>query len=121
DGTPMNSSWPMISYYYALAGLVVADINGDTYPEILCLREKTLTIRGEPFIWPYSLGAYDRNAQEVKSWPLFGGSGTTPFYQGGVTVGDFNQDGYVDIVVHEPQLAASGLVQSGVVTAFALN
>ncbi len=121
DGTPLNSSWPMTSYYYELGALVVADIDGDTYPEILCLRDKTLTIFGEPFIWPYSLGAYDRNAREVKAWCLFGGSGTRPYHHGSVTVGDFNQDGKVEIVVHEPMVGPSGRLESGVVTAFALN
>ena len=121
DGTPMNSSWPMTSMYYDLGGLVVADIDGDTYPEILCLRQLTVIPDSGPSAWLYSLGAYNRNAQEVKSWPLFGGNGSIPFNHGSVTVGDFNQDGKVDIVVHEPQIESSGLVQGGVVTAFALN
>jgi hypothetical protein len=98
DGSVLpGNDWPFNRQTTALP--VVADIDGDGAYEILGVDQ---TAREEPLLRAVSLVS----GVEVDHWPIFGTHGQRAS-GGSISIGDFNNDGNVDIAL------ASGLVQGG--------
>jgi subtilisin family serine protease len=151
DGTPFSSAWPQVSpNWSSLSSPVIADVDGDGYPEILVIRGDEATVSGAAaqrtapasvtttssgvrrvdventpgtasstiYLTPKLL-AIRRDGTISKSWLLLGMNGEQPFYQGRITVGDFNKDGITDIAVVSDLIQGGqtgGLLAEGVLT-----
>ncbi|MGB7987364.1 MAG: protease pro-enzyme activation domain-containing protein [Terracidiphilus sp.] len=106
NGTTYSAAWPKLGSYSASSEFfyaqgVLADINGDGYPEIVTTLE-TVETNGPSAMPDYiaaKLVALDRFGNTVSSWNLPGAQGETPGEDIYPSVGDFNHDGLTEIAV----------------------
>jgi len=105
-GKSLSSAFPITAqlsgsaqYYYGSS--ILADINGDSYPEILTTKYSYVTNgpEGMPKYLTAELQAIDRSGKVVKSvkLPGHGGSYMSTFVN--ISVGDFNHAGKTQIAV----------------------
>jgi hypothetical protein len=107
DGASRSGAWPLYSddSQSSYGSVAIGDIDGDGLPEIV-------TTHTGPF--DMSLRAFRRDGTLARSWKLTGRNGLYPGLGGGVTIGDFDQDGITDIAV--AYWTGSGFAVGGVVT-----
>ncbi len=121
DGKPLSSAWPYYRTRY-YGRISVGDINSDGFPEILTYRydnkkyssypdsEQRNYVEGE-------LLAIDRNAQGVKKWKILGPGGTKADYSNSDPVlGDFDNNGKVDIAICLELIDENNAVKDGALT-----
>jgi subtilisin family serine protease len=124
DGSHFPGLWPIIGNGFQPFGSPVAgDIDGDGIAEILTTRDNVVFSQGKVYRNP-SLLAYRTNGQVARSWRLLGANGNQPHGDGNVVLGDFDNDGQVDLAVNYMLISgggASGLLVEGVLSVFRLN
>jgi hypothetical protein len=125
DGTQFSNVWPKFGNYnpaseFFYAQAVLADINGDGYPEILTTLEKLVTggPAGLPTYLTAQLIALDRFGNTVRSWNLPGAQGEAPGEFVYPTVSDFNGDGLTEIAVQYGLNAVGAELPSTIISAF---
>jgi hypothetical protein len=114
DGTSFSNAWPLtISHLPNTIGefgpVVLADIDGDGYPEILVTTNDLAQTNSSAYYNAPALRAFHRDGTLAKSWKLLGMNGNQPTtdFSANITVGDFNQDGMTEIAVD------TGLIYGG--------
>jgi hypothetical protein len=125
DGTNFSNAWPIqalpVSESFGYNGVVIGDVDGDGYPEIVTVLN-TLSTNTDPYfaLAQYSdqkLQAIRRDGTISKSWQLNAGSGCWLQFFPTPAIGDFNQDGITDIaVVSSIGAGACSAATPGVVT-----
>jgi subtilisin family serine protease len=103
DGTLFPGAWPLPPVFFGYGPVVVGDIDGDGFPEIVTSINDTRSTNGARLLALGSDGAIK------KSWLLPGSNGLGfSFDNVAPVLGDFNQDGTTDIAVTYVLQAASG-------------
>src|SRR6185369_12582022 len=87
DGTRLPITWPA---HINFGQPVIADIDHDSFPEILTVTDDNFELK---------LEAFRHDGSVLKQWPLFGISGRVAV-AGIPAVGDFDHDGRTDLAVH---------------------
>ena len=112
DGEPMSSAWPDVRTRY-YGKFSIGDINSDSYPEIIAyhMGEKTYTSfdSSKRKYIENEVVAIDRNAQVIKTWKIKGPGGvksdtklvSSEYTSLDPVLGDFNNDGKVDIAISQ--------------------
>ncbi len=106
DGTSYSSAWPRVASTTDIFGpVVLADIDGDGYPEIITVQNHSLSnpLPGSSqasYNTPQLL-ALRRDNTIARSWNLMGWNQylIEPYSYTNITVGDFNRDGVTDIAL----------------------
>ncbi len=104
DGTTFSSAWPLQTGSIGYAGVVIGDVDGDGFPEIVTTLN-SIESTPDPFFifggryYDEKLLALRRDATIAKSWQLTGRDGYDLYAYPAPAIGDFNQDGIADIAV----------------------
>jgi hypothetical protein len=106
NGTRFSNAWPLMGNYnqaslFFYAQAVLADVNGDGFPEIVTTLERQAT-NGPAGLSSYltaQLIVLDRFGYMLRSWNLPGARGEAPGEYVYPSVGDFNHDGLTEIAV----------------------
>ncbi len=104
DGTLFSSAWPLQTGPNGYASVVIGDVDGDGFPEIVTTLHSILST-SDPFFkfgsryYDEKLLAIRRDASIAKSWQLTGRNGYDLYFYPAPAIGDFNQDGITDIAV----------------------
>ena len=124
DGTNFSSAWPIqaspASENLGYNAVAVGDVDGDGLPEIVTVLT-TLSTNSDPV---FALGLYvdqqllaiRRDGTVSKSWQLNAGNGCWLQLFPALSIGDFNQDGIVDISVASNINSGSCRTPAGIVT-----
>jgi subtilisin family serine protease len=111
DGTDWGPvAWPPI---FQPQNPVLADIDGDSFPEILVSKSTSTFVAGRQTT-DSRIKAVSRTGVLLKEWRLFGIEGRQPA-TANLTIGDFTGDGNTDLAVHLP------LVEGGTPNGFLVN
>jgi len=103
DGTLFPGAWPLPPVFFGYGPVVVGDIDGDGFPEIVTSINDTRSTNGARLLALGSDGAIK------KSWLLPGSNGLGfSFDNVAPVLGDFNHDGTTDIALAYMLQAASG-------------
>ena len=112
DGSPFSMFWPMHAVYPGFGTVLLGDVDGDGFPEIVTVRTSPLPLTGhwsEP-----ELVAFHSDGTLVRSWRLTGmGKDIWEYQFPTPTIGDFNGDGLTEIAV---AYMVADTSMSGVVT-----
>jgi subtilisin family serine protease len=95
DGTSFSNAWPLQANALGFGSVVVGDIDGDGFPEIVTVNNNFV-----PGVdYDAKLVAIRRDGTIAKSWQLTGRNGFDQYAYPMPAIGDFNQDGITDIAV----------------------
>ncbi|MBZ5529918.1 MAG: Ig-like domain repeat protein [Acidobacteriia bacterium] len=92
DGTLFPGAWPLQSGFIGFGAVVIGDVDGDGFPEIVTSRFD-VTLGGPKIL------AVRRDGTIMKSWELTGPNGFSPFLYPAPALMDFDQNGTTDIAV----------------------
>ncbi|HUY93721.1 MAG TPA: Ig-like domain repeat protein [Terracidiphilus sp.] len=100
DGTSFSTDWPTRQSANLYQSVVLADINGDGYPEIVAPLGINGAVNGDGYD-SEQLVALDRFGNTVRSWNLLGAGGEEPWIEAWAypTIGDFSGNGHAQIAV----------------------
>lgn len=102
DGTSYSSQWPLEAPNHnpGFGPVVIGDINGDGYPEIVVARIDLggFTPAGLAY-YSQQLLAYRRDASVARSWQLMNLNGHPVPFAAIPLIGDFDHDGITEIAV----------------------
>lgn len=90
DGTLFPGAWPIRAGFTGFGAVVVGDIDGDGFPEIVTSRSDSTGL---------NLLAVRRDGTIEKTWALNGANGFAPFLYPAPALLDFDQNGTTDIAV----------------------
>jgi subtilisin family serine protease len=104
DGTLFSSVWPLQTGTFGYGSVVIGDVDGDGFPEIVTTLNSVASTSDPFFIYgnryyDEKLLALHRDGTISKSWQLTGRSGYDLSTYPAPAIGDFNQDGITDIAV----------------------
>ncbi len=126
DGRPMSKVWPF--HGRQMRRFSIGDINGDGFPEILIYKDNLLRYTPDPstnrFYCQAELLAINKEADIVKSWDFLGVDGDQPGVSAAPVLGDFNQDGNVDIAIKYDLISGggtSGFIKNNVISVLTLD
>jgi hypothetical protein len=123
DGSIFPGNWPITGNGFG--GVAVADIDGDGWPEILVQRAKLSGNTGSAVrYYDPHLFAFRRDGSVLRSWQLLGANGDQPDGTGATVVGDFDQNGKIDIALNYKVISGGGLsgkLVAGVVMVLTLD
>src|SRR5207248_1154384 len=94
DGTLFSNAWPLMTGVLGYGSVVIGDIDGDGFPEIVTTRDEV--VNG---YYDAKLLAIRRDGTIARSWQLTGRNGFDQYAYPLPTIGDFDQDGITDIAV----------------------
>jgi subtilisin family serine protease len=120
DGTLFSNAWPLQAGPIGYASVVIGDVDGDGFPEIVTTLHSILSTP-DPFFkfgsryYDEQLLAIRRDATIARSWQLTGRSGYDLYVYPAPAIGDFNQDGTADIAVAY-EVTGSPTAVPGIVT-----
>ncbi len=108
DGTEFPGKWPVFAENsYQLFGTpIVADIDGDGFPEIIVTRNDTVFRTQDDYYSDARLLAFRTNGTLARFWRLQSAGDRRLINAGTPVVGDFDGDGHTDLAV--PYLMAPG-------------
>jgi subtilisin family serine protease len=123
DGTPYSAAWPLPESANIYGAVVLGDIDGDGFPEIVLPSINSLQCSDPWFEYcqpnygylDQKLLAFRRDGTLAKSWQLNGMDGYDAYEGATPTIGDFNQDGITDVAVAY-EVTGPGDLLPGVVT-----
>ena len=92
DGTLFPGAWPLRSGFFGFGSVVIGDVDGDGFPEII-------TSRADFSLGGLKLLAVHSNGTIMKTWELTGSNGFSSFLYPGPALLDFDQNGTTDIAV----------------------
>jgi hypothetical protein len=123
NGSNYPGAWPILGDGFRVFSMpVVGDIDGDGLPEIVAERDGT--VYGSPNYKDVNLVAYRGNGTVARSWRLLGANGNQPIADGTPLIGDFDDDGNVDLAVNYRVISGggtSGYLHEGVMTVLRLS
>jgi len=105
DGTIFSNAWPLQTTEVGYGCVVIGDVDGDGYPEIVTTLNN-VAYTNDPVFSQGAGGYYDqkllairRDGTVSKSWQLTARNGYSLYVYPAPAIGDFNQDGITDIAV----------------------
>ena len=124
DGSKFPGSWPVQGdAYQTLSMPATEDIDGDGIAEILVLRNNL--VLSSPYYKELNLLAYRTNGTVARSWLFFGANSNQPMQDGSPPlIGDFDEDGNVDIAINYRLISGGGIsgsVREGVASVLRLS
>ena len=90
DGSSFGPSWPI--YCQNTENISLADVDGDGFPEVLATQGLSINNYNE-----YRVLAFRRDATIARNWLLTGRDGLASARGAGLSAGDFDGDGVLDI------------------------
>jgi subtilisin family serine protease len=98
NGSRVQQPWPDTPQ---IESPLVADIDGDGFPEVVVASLTSVTPSGAPAYGDQRIQAYDRNARLVREWKIFGFQGHQPNIPV-PAIGEMTGDGKTDIALMTP-------------------
>jgi subtilisin family serine protease len=111
DGTLFSNAWPLTTGTLGYGSVVIGDIDGDGFPEIVITRDDAVANT----YFDAKLLAIRSNGTIAKTWQLTGSHGFDQYAYPQPIIGDFNNDGITDIAVSY-EVTGPGNEVPGVVT-----